>query len=141
MYIGGKKKHQLVTAGPFSVSRNPLYLFSVTGAFGIGLTDGSILAGVAVGSFVFLIFSWVIPKEEDYLLKNYGSSYRHYMQTTPRWLIRVKNWRDVEKMEIYPRLVLHTLRDTGIMLVAIPFLEGVEILQQWGYLPVLFHIP
>src|SRR5882762_3924792 len=32
LYIGGRKTRRLVMAGPYSVSRNPLYVFSVIGA-------------------------------------------------------------------------------------------------------------
>src|SRR6187399_1591484 len=43
MYISGRKLAALVTDGPYSISRNPLYLFSSIAAFGVGAQFGSIV--------------------------------------------------------------------------------------------------
>src|ERR1700694_4620271 len=36
LYIGGRKTRTLVSVGPYSVSRNPLYVFSIIGGVGVG---------------------------------------------------------------------------------------------------------
>ena len=43
VYIAGYKTTALVESGPYSMTRNPLYLFSLIGTVGIGLASGSIL--------------------------------------------------------------------------------------------------
>ena len=52
LYIGGLKKRELVTAGPYSVVRNPLYVFTSIGTAGIGAQTGSSLVAIlfAAGS-------------------------------------------------------------------------------------------
>ncbi len=35
LYIGGRKNSELVTYGPYSITRNPLYVFSLTGITGV----------------------------------------------------------------------------------------------------------
>ena len=37
LYISGYKTKQLVKTGPYSLSRNPLYFFSLLGAIGVGM--------------------------------------------------------------------------------------------------------
>src|ERR1700674_3168149 len=43
LYIGGRKRRELITQGPYSIVRNPLYLFSSIGAAGIAAQIGSAL--------------------------------------------------------------------------------------------------
>jgi protein-S-isoprenylcysteine O-methyltransferase Ste14 len=49
LYIGSKKNQTLVATGPYSITRNPLYLFSAIGAMGIGLFVGSLLLALFLG--------------------------------------------------------------------------------------------
>ncbi|MEW6635116.1 MAG: isoprenylcysteine carboxylmethyltransferase family protein, partial [Pseudomonadota bacterium] len=41
LYIGGRKSAEVVTGGPYSITRNPLYLFSTVAAAGVGAQIGS----------------------------------------------------------------------------------------------------
>src|SRR5262245_34324764 len=41
LYIGGRKIEEFVQSGPYSVMRNPLYLFSCIGAIGVGMQAGT----------------------------------------------------------------------------------------------------
>jgi protein-S-isoprenylcysteine O-methyltransferase Ste14 len=42
--ISGRKKRELVTVGPYALVRNPLYIFTLLEAFGIGAQSGSMLS-------------------------------------------------------------------------------------------------
>ena len=57
LYIGSRKNRELVTTGPYSITRNPLYLFSTIGAAGIGLMFGSIAATLGLGLLAYGISS------------------------------------------------------------------------------------
>ena len=43
LYIGGHKANNVITDGPYSVMRNPLYFFSTIAATGVGFQSGAFL--------------------------------------------------------------------------------------------------
>ena len=51
LYISGYKKLELITEGPYSIVRHPLYVFSLIGAIGIGLASENILVLAALVIF------------------------------------------------------------------------------------------
>ena len=141
LYIGGRKVHSLVTTGPYSVSRNPLYVFSIIGAAGVGAQFGSVIAALAAGFAAWLVFHLVVLKEERVLTEKFGNAYRRYLAEVPRFFPRFSLWRDVAFIEVKPRDVLRTFVDATVFLIAIPIVEGFEYLHELGALPVLFHLP
>lgn len=141
LYIGGRKKKMLVDQGPYSVSRNPLYLFSVIGGLGVGLQAGNLVTGLALGLFVFMLFSVVIAQEESFLKGRFPEEFAAYAASVPRWGPRLSNWHSDLELTVQPRLVLVTFRDALWFLVAIPLMEGIELAQNAGWLPVLLHLP
>ncbi|MGU9537294.1 methyltransferase family protein, partial [Proteus mirabilis] len=66
LYIGGRKKQEIVTSGPYSLCRNPLYVFSVIGAFGVGAQTGSLSVGLAFALACWGVFLIVARREESY---------------------------------------------------------------------------
>ncbi len=63
-YIGGRKNREIVRIGPYSVSRNPLYLFSFIGAAGVGAQFGSLTIALFCVLIAWLVFRLVVNKEE-----------------------------------------------------------------------------
>lgn len=141
LYIGGRKKQVLVEQGPYSLSRNPLYLFSLLGGIGIGLQAGNLVTGTIFGLFVFAVFSAVILQEEAFLKARFPAEFAAYVARVPRWGLRISNWHSDAELTVQPRLVLVTFRDALWFLAAIPLMEGIEMVQNAGWLPVLLHLP
>ena len=71
LYIGGQKQRELVTKGPYSVVRNPLYLFTLFGAAGIGALSGSLVMAVVCAGFATAVFLSVVRQEEQFLLATF----------------------------------------------------------------------
>lgn len=77
------KNHHLITRGPYSRIRHPLYagLFGWCLALTL-LTANWIFTGICV--LVFLGLLWRIPREEQMMIEAFGDEYRVYMQHTGR---------------------------------------------------------
>lgn len=141
LYIGGNKVQALVTAGPYSVSRNPLYVFSIMGAAGAGAQLGSVVLALSAGLAAAAVFYVVVLKEEQALVVHHGNAYRQYLAEVPRFLPNFSLWRDVAAVSVRPSLVRRTFVDACVFLLAIPLAEGAEYLHESGILNVLFHLP
>ena len=141
IYIAGSKRVRVVDTGPYSLTRNPLYVFSVIGALGVGLTTGSVVLGAALGLVTFLVFHMVILSEETFLRTQFGGDYADYAARVPRWLPKFSAWRGEEWVRTRPANILITFRDSCLFLLAVPAFEGIEYLQDIGTLPVLLVLP
>lgn len=141
LYIGGRKKAEIVDRGPYSISRNPLYVFSFMGAFGIGAQTGSLTLAALFVLLAVVVFYFTVKREEAWLSEEFGQTYADYCARTPRFGPDFSKWRDEGMLEIRPRFFLTTLRDGLVFLLAIPLFESVEKLQDIGWLAPLLHLP
>ncbi|QTN20851.1 isoprenylcysteine carboxylmethyltransferase family protein [Brevundimonas sp. AJA228-03] len=141
LYIGGRKKAEIVDRGPYSLSRNPLYVFSFLGAFGMGAQTGSLTIAALFVLIAVLVFAATVKREEAWLSEAFGPNYAAYVARTPRFWPDFTKWRDREVIEVRPRFFLTTLRDGLVMLIAFPLFEGVEHFQHIGWIRVLLNLP
>ena len=77
---------ELVSAGPYRFSRNPLFLACGVAGFGLAFLIGSptlILGYLAVAAGAV---GYVLTVEEPLLEKRFGAEYAEYAQRTPRWV-------------------------------------------------------
>jgi protein-S-isoprenylcysteine O-methyltransferase Ste14 len=140
LYIGGRKSAEVVSTGPYSVTRNPLYVFSAIAAAGAGAQMGSILAALILGLLCVAAFHLVIFREEDYLRARLGAAYEGYCARVPRFWPNFSLYRDQDEVTFRPKLLLNTLRDGLLFFASLPLFELVEMGQQAGLWPVLFHL-
>jgi len=140
LYIGGRKSAEIVNTGPYSVTRNPLYVFSTIGAAGVGAMVGSVTVAVLFAVLTWASFHYVTLVEEDYLKRNFGKPYEDYLARVPRFFPNFRLFREAELLTVKPRTLYRTFGDGLVFLLAYPFFEAVEYLQTSGVLPVLLQL-
>ncbi|MCQ8872819.1 isoprenylcysteine carboxylmethyltransferase family protein [Mesorhizobium sp. LMG17149] len=140
LYIGGRKSAEVVATGPYSVMRNPLYFFSTVAAVGIGTQTGSAIVAVASAVLCAAAFHIVTLREERHLMTVLGAPYKDYVARVPRFFPNPRLYRDQAEVTFTPRIFNHTLRDSLMFLVSIPFFELIESGQESGVIPVLFWL-
>ena len=84
-----RRKHTLVTSGPYRWVRHPLYTVgsSLFISFGM-MADNWFIAGL--GIFAFIGMALRTPKEEANLIEKFGDEYRDYMKRTGAFLPKLK---------------------------------------------------
>jgi protein-S-isoprenylcysteine O-methyltransferase Ste14 len=76
----------LVIAGPYKVTRNPMYLGLALVYLGITIADQSIWALILLPVVLVIIQRWAIEPEEAFLEKRFGANYINYKGRVRRWL-------------------------------------------------------
>jgi protein-S-isoprenylcysteine O-methyltransferase Ste14 len=76
----------IVRTGPYRFSRNPIYLAFSLLQLGIAIWVNSLWLLVTLVVAVALMHYVVIPREEQYLERRFGSQYREYKASVRRWL-------------------------------------------------------
>ena len=141
LHIGGSKKVRLVDTGPYSVVRNPLYLFTLIGAAGIGAQTSSLIVTFACPIIVACVLMMVVSREEEYLRTKFGAAFDDYTKRVPRFLPRPSVYRDVDQLTIQPKVVYRTFLESSYFLVAIPAVDAIELARYYGWIPDLLHLP
>lgn len=140
LYIGGRKSMELVSTGPYSMMRNPLYFFSTIAAAGVGAQTGSVVVTIVSALLCAAVFHVVALREERYLKSVLGTPYEDYLRRVPRFLPNPFLYRDEAEVTFTTRVFNLTLRDGLMFLLAIPFFELIEEGQEKGLVPILFWL-
>ena len=76
----------LVQAGPFRFSRNPIYLALTICYLGMTLLLGTLWHLILLPGLLSVMQWGVVRREEEYLMRRFGESYREYSAQVRRWL-------------------------------------------------------
>jgi protein-S-isoprenylcysteine O-methyltransferase Ste14 len=75
----------LITAGPFAYSRNPIYAAMAAIYLGMGFAINSLWPFILFPPLIEIMKWGVISREEQYLEKKFGASYKDYCSKVRRW--------------------------------------------------------
>lgn len=75
-----------VTAGPYALSRNPMYVGLVVMLSGLAIGIGSTTPWLVIPLFIWRLQANVIATEENMLESAFGGAYGEYKSRVRRWL-------------------------------------------------------
>lgn len=78
---------RLITEGPFSKSRNPIYLGNTLLVAGAGMLTGIGWLIVMALAAAVVVQKLAIEREERHLATRFGQQWHDYARRTPRWLL------------------------------------------------------
>ncbi|MCU0915650.1 MAG: isoprenylcysteine carboxylmethyltransferase family protein [Planctomycetes bacterium] len=138
LYIAGYKTNTLITVGPYSVCRNPLYLFSLLGGIGLGLANETVTLALVIAAAFLSYYPFVIGAEEKNLLRIHGVDFDRYVANTPRLCPSWNRLREPEEYTVRPRAFRRAIFDAMLFVWMAGVLELVEALHAHHVLPTLF---
>jgi protein-S-isoprenylcysteine O-methyltransferase Ste14 len=136
-YISGRKTHELVIDGPYSLTRNPLYFFSFLAYLGAGLAFEKLTV-----AFAFIVVFWLshwatILAEESKLRYKFGDEYDDYTKTVPRFWPRIGRMKLPETVTFSPIVFNRAVLHCGFIMLAFLLAHLIEYAQVAGVVPVL----
>jgi protein-S-isoprenylcysteine O-methyltransferase Ste14 len=140
LFIAGYKNQSLVTVGPYSVTRNPLYFFSLLGATGVGLASESFLFPGIIFLGFMLYFPFVIRQEEKDLKIRHRESFQRYLKKTPILIPDLTLFREPEKYPVHTRIFKRTLMDALWFIWAAGLIHFLRYIQNSDVWPILMEI-
>lgn len=137
VFIGGYKNCRLITQGPFSVVRNPLYCSTLLGVLGLSLCSGHVSIVVLLFAAFIATYHFLIRREEEFLLDEFGEVYRDYMARTPRLIPNFSLYKSSEEIVTKPRFVANACIDSFWWFTAFPAFELIDYLHEIKAVPTI----
>jgi protein-S-isoprenylcysteine O-methyltransferase Ste14 len=79
-----KEKHTIVTTGPYSKVRHPMYTVLLTFSMAMSIISANLVM-IAFSILIMIPFPFVARQEEQMLLDGLGEEYKRYMERTGRF--------------------------------------------------------
>lgn len=140
VYIAGYKTDVLVMQGPYSMTRNPLYFFSLIGAVGVALATETLLIPALVLAAFAAYYPFVIRSEESVLLKRHGNAFTDYFRTVPRFFPKLSGLMEPDTYVVRPKVIKRHMLDALWFVWLLGFMEVIEVLHELHLLPTLLWV-
>ncbi len=139
-YQAGYKNKHLITVGPYSMCRNPMYFSNLLGGAGACLTTGTITVPILFMLASLLHYRRVIRNEEATLRRHHGDAFDAYRAATPALVPSFKRFSEPEDYLVRTRQLSARIPLALWPIVAVALIYLVQGLHSHGVLPVLFRI-
>jgi protein-S-isoprenylcysteine O-methyltransferase Ste14 len=141
LYIAGRKHWMIVTEGPYSVCRNPLYV----GTFCMALAVAFFLESVTFAAGLLLMTSYYLSitvlTEEHMLRQKFGQPFVDYCARVPRFWPRFRQLETPRQIIVNVRGLGSEALRTGRWLWLPVLCEVIAYLRAEAWWPNLFHLP
>jgi len=134
VFIAGKKNETLLTEGPYSIARNPLYVFSFLGVVGFGLAVENPWLAAVIGVWFAACYPITVAHEEKRLASIFGAAYAEYCARTPRWIPNFRLYHEPQTLIVCPAEIRRGILDAMWFLWAFFLWEVLEVFRQMGVL-------
>jgi len=140
-FIAGRKDADLVTEGPYSMVRNPLYGLSLIAALGLALGTRSLVVLLVLPAMQGALLMLAVRSEEAFMARTHGVAYAAYLDRVPRYWPRPSLYQTVRSLQVDPAVFWKAFLDAGSLLLLYALVLLADGLSVAGRLPALLAIP
>nr|WP_320191448.1 isoprenylcysteine carboxylmethyltransferase family protein [uncultured Desulfobacter sp.] len=140
LYIAGYKDQQLITKGPYSICRNPLYFFSMLGALGIGFCTETLIFPTLFVLLFACYYPFVIKSEEKRLQSRFGSMFEIYTRNVPAFFPNISIFEEPETYKVNPGVYRIHIFSALWFVWSVGILEVIEGFRKTGVIDALWTI-
>lgn len=141
LYVGDRKGQVVVSDGPYSLCRNPLYVGSLLIGLSVPLFLKSVIILMALGCVAVLYVVLTIPAEERELARLHGAVYLAYRAQTPRFLPTVRQIRTAPHIDVSVRALYREARKARGWVMLPITAELIAHLRHAPWWPHLWRLP
>ncbi|NCC93306.1 MAG: isoprenylcysteine carboxylmethyltransferase family protein [Opitutae bacterium] len=135
LYIAGYKDQVLITQGPYSMTRNPLYFFSAFGALGVGFCTETFTFPVLLLTVMILYYPLVVRKEERRLRERFGREFDDYAHRVPVFFPDFSLFSEPDTCVVKPVVYRRHMFSALWFVWIVGLIEFAEGLKELGWMP------
>jgi len=140
LYIAGYKDKELVTKGPYSLCRNPLYFFSMVGVLGVGFSTETFIFPLIFLILFSIYYPFVIKSEESKLESSFGVVFEEYKRNVPSFFPRFSSFEEPPQYTVNPLVYRRHIFSALWFIWIVGILEVIEGLREIGFLGHLWAL-
>jgi len=140
LYIAGYKDNRLITKGPYSLCRNPLYFFSLIGVAGIGCATETFTYPIVFIVLFALYYPFVIKSEGKRLKQRFGAEFEQYTQRVPAFFPRLSTFDEPDSYTVKPGVYRSHIFSALWFIWIVGILEVIEGMHDIGLLISIWSI-
>jgi protein-S-isoprenylcysteine O-methyltransferase Ste14 len=140
LYHAGHKNAELLTLGPYSVCRNPMYTANVVGGLGVMLATVTVTAPLLFLLAVAMHYRLVTRREEARLLRRHGARFAAYRAATPAFLPAWRRLGEPLGYLVHPALFRQRIRHALWPSLAFAAVLLIDLLHLHHAVPTLVHL-
>lgn len=140
LYIADYKDQKLITKGPYSLCRNPLYFFSMLGGIGIGFATETLTFPPLLALLFSVYYPFVIKSEERRLERFFGADFIDYKKHVPSFFPRFSGFDEPEQYAVNPGVYRNHIFSALWFIWIVGILEVLEGLKEIGFIGSLWTI-
>ncbi len=140
LYIAGYKDKQLITKGPYSMCRNPLYFFSMVGVLGIGFCTETLVFPLLFIILFSCYYPFVIKSEEKRLRSLFGIVFEKYTRNVPAFFPDISIFEEPETYMVNPGIYRVHIFSALWFVWSVGILEVLEGVRKSGLIDALWTI-